>query len=533
MTKEKPKRIELTVQEVEALIERIQQESLFKPDYGLLVAIVTNYFTLEQAHQEQSHTLLRMVNQIFGPRTEKAKEVLKGASSKEAPPDSSSPTETASSKGTAKGHGRNGASAYEGAQKVCVPHLCYKAGDRCPLCLKGKLYPFGEPGVEIRIVGRAPLDGTVYVLEKLRCNLCGKLFTARAPEGSGEDKYDETAGAMVPLLKYGNGLPFNRLEKLQDSLGIPLPASTQWEMAETSADKIYPAYDELIRQAAQGNLFYHDDTLMKILANLKKIEAGDETSRKGSFTTGVLTVAEERRIALFFTGPKHAGENLTQLLKQRASGLSPPTQMCDAASRNLSKTVQTLLANCLTHGRRNFVDLVPSFPEQCRYVIEALAEVYHHDKMAKEQHLSKDQRLRFHQDRSGPVMKRLNEWLQKQLSERRIEPNSSMGKAIAYMLNHWEPLTLFLRVPGAPLDNNICEQMLKRAIQHRKNSLFFRTEHGAYIGDLFMSLIHTCTLNHANPFHYLTTLQRHSSELFKNPKHWLPWNYQQAATNPA
>ena len=102
-----------------------------------------------------------------------------------------------------------------------------------------------------------------------------------------------------------------------------------------------------------------------------------------------------------------------------------------------------------------------------------------------------------------------------------------MGKAITYMLNHWEPLTLFLRVPGAPLDNNICEQMLKRAIQHRKNSLFFKTDHGAYIGDLFMSLIHTCTLNHVNPFHYLRTLQKYSSELFKTPKGWLPWNYQQ------
>jgi len=533
MAKDKPKRIELTVQEVEALIERIQQESLFKPDYGLLFAIVTNYFTLEQAHQEQSHTLLRLVNQIFGRRTEKAKDVLQGASSKEVPPASSSPTGTASSKEKPKGHGRNGASAYEGAQKVCVPHACYKAGDRCPFCPKGKLYPFYEPGVEVRIVGRAPLEATVYELEKLRCNLCGKIFTAQVPEEAGEDKYDETAGAMVALLKYGSGLPFNRLEKLQDSLGIPLPASTQWEMVETSADKIYPAYDELIRQGAQGNLFHHDDTLMKILANLKAIEAKKVTSRKGSFTTGILAVAGERRMALFFTGPRHAGENLATLLKQRASGLSPPIQMCDAASRNVSKDVETFLANCLTHGRRNFVDLVPSFPEPCRYVIEALAEVYHHDKMAKEQDLSKDQRLRFHQERSGPVMERLNEWLQMQLDQRKVEPNSSMGKAIAYMLNHWEPLTLFLRVPGAPLDNNLCEQMLKRAIQHRKNSLFFRTEHGAYIGDLFMSLIHTCTLNHVNPFHYLTTLQRHSSELFKNPKHWLPWNYQQAATNPA
>jgi hypothetical protein len=372
----------------------------------------------------------------------------------------------------------------------------------------------------------------VYELEKLRCNLCGKVFTAQVPE-AGKDKYDETAGAMVALLKYGAGLPFNRLEKLQESLGVPLPASTQWEIVERTADQIHPVYSELIRQAAQGELLYNDDTTMKILANFKKMETEDETSGKGSFTTGVLAVQDQRRIALFFTGPKHAGDNMAQLLKQRASGLSPPIQMCDALSRNVPKEFETLLANCLAHARRNFVDLVPSFPEECRFVIEALAKVYHHDKMAKEQGLSADQRLRFHQDQSGPVMATLKGWLESQLNERRVEPNSSMGKAITYMLKHWEPLTLVLRVPGAPLDNNLCEQVLKRAILHRKGSLFFKTQHGAYIGDLFMSLIHTCTLNRINPFYYLTTLQKHSSELFKNPKHWLPWNYRHAATKPA
>ena len=127
----------------------------------------------------------------------------------------------------------------------------------------------------------------------------------------------------------------------------------------------------------------NDDTTMKILANLKKIEADDERSGKGSFTTGVLAVRDQRPIALFFTGPKHAGKNMAQLLEQRASGLSPPIQMCDALSRNVPKEFETLLANCLAHARRNFVDLVPSFPEQCRYVIEALAKVYHHDKMTK------------------------------------------------------------------------------------------------------------------------------------------------------
>jgi len=456
VNKDKPPRIELTIQETEALIERAQQERLLKQDYPIVVAVLRNYFALDQAHQEKSESLLRLANRVFGPRTEKAKAVLKTPCPEKHPTDPSVLAESESPKEKPKGHGRNGASAYPGAQKVCVPHSCYKAGDPCPLCPKGKLYRFYEPGIEVRIVGKAPLDATLYELEKLRCNLCGKVFTAPIPEEAGKDKYDETAGAMVPLLKYGSGFPFNRLEKLQDSLGIPLPASTQWEITEGSANKIYPAYNELIRQAAQGNLFHHDDTVAKILARLKTIEAEDETSRKSCFTTGVLAVAGARRVALFFTGPKHAGENLAELLKQRASGLSPPIQMCDALSRNVSKAFQTLLANCLTHGRRNFVDLIPSFPEECRFVIEALAEVYHHDEVAKQQSLSADQRLCLHQERSGPVMERLKEWLQKQFDQRSVEPNSSMGKSITYMLKHWEPLTLFLRVPGAPLDNNIC-----------------------------------------------------------------------------
>jgi len=288
-----------------------------------------------------------------------------------------------------------------------------------------------------------------------------------------------------------------------------------------------------VREAAQGEILQNDDTTMKILDNLQQTDPQDPSSRKGSFTTGVLAVREERRMALFLTGPKHAGENLAQILEQRATDLSPPIQMCDALSRNAPKEFETLLTHCLTHARRNFVDLVPSFPEECRHVIEALAEVYHHDKMAKELGLSADLRLEFHQAHSGPVMEGLKEWLQTQTNERKVEPNSSLGKAIAYMLKHWEPLTLFLRIPGAPLDNNLCEQALKQAILHRKNSLFFRTEHGAFIGDLFMSLIYTCRLNRVNPFHYLTTLQKHSSELFKNPKEWLPWNYHRASPNPA
>ena len=200
--------------------------------------------------------------------------------------------------------------------------------------------------------------------------------------------------------------------------------------------------------------------------------------------------------------------------------------MCDALSRNLPKEFKIILANCLCHARRKFVELTGVFPEECRFVLETFKDVYKNDHKAKEQNMSK-KRLRFHQAESGPLMEKLKTWLNKQLDEKKVEPNSSMGQAISYTLNHWEPLTLFLRVPKAPLDNNLCEQALKRTILHRKNALFYKTQHGAYIGDLFMSIIHTCNMSDVNPFEYLTALEKHSSEVFKDPQKWLPWNYEQ------
>ena len=126
----------------------------------------------------------------------------------------------------------------------------------------------------------------------------------------------------------------------------------------------------------------------------------------------------------------------------------------------------------LTHARRYFVDVAPSFPEECRSVIEILAKVYHNDQIAKDKNMSPEERLTFHQAESKPLMDELHTWLKKQLDEKLVEPNSGLGKAIQYMLNHWDALTRFLKVPGAPLDNNICERALKKAILHRKNSCF-------------------------------------------------------------
>jgi transposase len=335
---------------------------------------------------------------------------------------------------------------------------------------------------------------------------------------------------MIALLKYGSGFPFNRIEKLQAGFGIPLAASTQWDIVEAKAKKISAVYEEFVRQAAQGEVMHNDDTAAKILEFMSRDEDEYDDSRKprkGMFTTGVLSQIDEHRIALYFTGRKHAGENMAKLLSQRDFDRGPPIQMCDALARNLPKEFKVLLANCLAHARRRFIDVTELFPEECRFVIETLKDVYKNEATAKQRGMSEKERLAYHQGESGPLMKSLKDWMEKRFEQRQVEPNSSLGEAISYVLKHWEALTLFLKVPGAPLDNNICEQVLKRAILHRKNSLFFKTQNGAYVGDLYMSLIHTCNLADANPFDYLTELERNSAAVQKNPERWLPWTYDQ------
>jgi transposase len=424
------------------------------------------------------------------------------------------------------GHGRNAASAFVGAPRIEVAHPNLKHGGRCPACEQGNVYTQKEPKVLVRIVGQAPLAATVYSLERLRCGACGQVFTAEEPEGVGPDKYDETAAAMIAQLKYGSGIPFYRLERLEDQLGIPLPAATQWEIVEEAAEVIKPARDELIRQAAQGEVLHNDDTGMKVL----KLEREPGEKRTGVFTSGIVSTAGGRKIALYFTGRQHAGENIADVLKQRVAESGPAIQMSDALSWNapkLPRGVELLVAHCLAHGRRQVVEVAQNFPIECRHILQQLGEVYRNDAQARDANMAAEERLRFHQEHSRPVIDKLHDWLEAQFAERKVEPNSGLGKAITYLLRHWKALTLFLRQVGAPLDNNLCERALKRAVLHRKNALFYRTLNGAQVGDLFMSLIHTCELCGADSFHYLTELQRHAGELAASAAEWMPWNYRE------
>lgn len=526
--------IEVDREEVKVLLERARREPLDEAGYQKLQDLLRAFSYLTDLIGEKDTTISQLRALLMKPSTEKTDKVLEQVGLK---PSSKSPLPGPGVK-KKPGHGRNGAEAYRGAERIQVSHASLKPGDHCPECLKGKVYEQKKPGLRIRVVGQAPIAATVYELERLRCNLCGEIFEADAPEGVGEKKYDETAAAMMGLLKYGSGVPFYRLEGLEENLGIPLPVSTQWEIVAETAEVIRPAFDELIRQAAQGEVFHNDDTGMKILSLARESapsagspgERSSSRERTGVFTSGIVSTRQGQRMALFFTGRRHAGENFAQVLAQRAAGLPPPIQMADGLSRNFPKLpdkLKVIVGNCNAHSRRRFVDVACNFPEECRYVLESLAEVYGCDAQAEERGLSPEERLHFHQEHSGPVMERLHAWLRAQFAEKKVEPNSGLGSAITYCLKHWERLTLFLRQAGAPLDNNLVERALKKAVLHRKNSLFYKTENGAQVGDLFMSLIHTCELNGANAFDYLIELQKHAEEVAENPSAWMPWNCQE------
>jgi hypothetical protein len=536
----KPKSVEIEIEELEAILQRTESAPLSAHDREILRAAIVSFAWLTEQLQKKNVSLARL-RQLFGLSTsEKAKDVL---GQKEQASDEAKNNEALDGTSTGdigetsvegeekekpKGHGRNGADDYTGAERIYTPHESLKPGDRCPECEDGKVYRQPKPQVLVRVKGVAPIQATIYEQEGLRCNLCGKVFWATPPEDIGDEKYDATVASLIGLLKYGSGMPFNRLQRLEESLGIPLPVSTQWEIVADAVDPLKAAWAELVRQGAQGEILYNDDTTMKILELMKENKKLDESKdRTGMFTSGIVSTREGRRIALFFTGRQHAGENLADVLGKRAAELPAPIQMCDGLDRNLPKGYATVSANCLTHGRRKFVDNIENFPEECRYVIELLGEVYKNDDETRKENMSSEQRLAFHQEHSAKPMNKLEQWMNEQIEEKKVEPNSTLGQAISYMRNRWDKLTLFLREPGAPLDNNVAERALKKTILHRKNALFYKTTNGAQIGDIFMSLIHTAELCRANPFDYLTELQKHADDVERSPQDWMPWNYQE------
>jgi transposase len=524
--------VKISQKEIEELSVRLESYAITTEDYKLLTYLIETVINLNR-ELEKKNISIRRLRKLFNIKTEKLQTLCQPGKKDEVKNDDVNkndglPGVNSSSRpdgGKKKGHGRIGANQYKNARRIRISHESLKPGDVCPDCNKGKLYKSLNPGIFVRITSSPPFEATVYEQEKLRCNTCGKIFAAALAEDAAKAKYDESVSAMLAILKYGSGFPLYRIAMLQENCDVPFPPATQWGVLKEAAAAVLPIHNHLVYLAAQGDIIHNDDTHMRILSLMKENKNKKDGDRKGIFTTGIISEAGGKQIVLYFTGRNHAGENMAAVLTGREQSRCPPIQMCDGLSRNSSHDFKVLLANCLAHGRRQFVDIIENFPAECEYVLNLIALVYKNDSKAKKDQMSPEDRLKLHQTESGPLMNTLKNWMETKLNNREVEPNSGLGQAFGYLLKHWEPLTLFLRVPGAPLDNNILERALKKAIIHRKNSLFYKTVNGARVGDILMSLIETCRLAKVNAYEYLLALLKNISAMRENPSAWLPWNY--------
>jgi transposase len=543
-----PEDVQMSREDGEALLARLEANTLTADDRRVLGKVLTLYFWLLFALREAKLSLKRIKALVFGEKPKPPKPPAAGGTAGSGSGTdtqaggsqegcSSAASSVADKKSPPPGHGRHGADVYRAAQVVECHHEELAVGERCPACGRGTLYRL-PPGVERRLDGNALLSAVRYELEKVRCSACGQIFTASVPAAAGTEKYTARARAVLALARYYLGLPWHRLEGFQALVGVPVPDATQWDQGEMVGDCSYPIFLQLEKEAAQGEVIFQDDTPGRVLTLIEENQIARAKARAqgkakpdertGMQTTVLVVQVGDRRICLYYTGRRHAGENLEALLTKREPGREKPLVMSDALSSNHAEEDALIRCHCLAHGRRKFTELAEDFPTESAVVVNALRLIYDHDDEARDRGLSAQERLAYHQEYSEPVLTTLKAWLEQQTVGRFVEPNSSLGKAIEYLLEHWETLTQCVKEPGAPLDNNLAERALKLAIRQRTNSLFYATEHSAYIASILTSVIATCVQAGVNALEYLVAGQEHRQEVFANPRAWLPWNYEAA-----
>jgi transposase len=522
--KNQPPVPETNPEEIEGLIERVKTGKMNEGDSALVEGLLRLLLKLVWVSQAKEATLARLRGLIFGKKTEKRKkdqppEAPSGASgignenAEGLPSSSDAPTdEKPDAPNRRGGQGRTPAAKFVGAQDVVVMDESLKAGGPCPdtVC-GGKLFETERPNVKVVLTGQPLIGATRFVLPTFICSRCRGRFSTPTPVEA-KSRHTASSDAASALARYGCGIAHHRLAQMQKNAGVPVAKSVLWTRSAALAERLLAVFFFLRGEAANARTIFQDDTTMKVLNGVS------EPDRTGGYTTALVAEKDGRRIALYATGWKHAGENARDLLKRR-SAAEPLLRMGDALNHNWICR-QGVIGKCLVHARRMFVDVEKFFPEQCGIVLAAFGAVFGVEREAKEK--SDDERLEMHRTRSRPVMEGLLAWIESEEKAGKIEPANGFGKAVAYLKTHWHFLTQFLRVPGMPLENNLAERAIKPVITHRKNSLFYKTTFGATVGDILMSVIETCRLNGVNALAYLTAAGS-VCEPWRDPARWLPW----------
>jgi transposase len=534
----KPKIIKITPEQLHQLTEAIRASNL-DPKIGemLIDNISGNQWLVVSL--EKGQLSIKKLRALFNITTESSKNrkpqsdtALDDTEPTTAEPGASNDNnddDSASKPEKRKGHGRIKASAYEGAEIIEVLHPDLTRGGPCPeeFC-DGKLYELSEPGIMLQITGSPSAKATHYQLQKLRCSVCEFIFTAPLPEGVEEVKYTTSLIAMLMINKYFMSIPLYRQENLQSYLGVPLPASTQWELMAKHENVLKALYHAFEYDGAQARGVSIDDTKARILEQIAKNKKAQKKSDKAScFTTGIVCAHDDHMSYIFVTDNQTAGKSVAPFLRLRDPKLPVPYLMCDALTANIPHEISEnlyLLCHCLTHARRQFYELPNGYDDLADEVMRMIGKIYDYDALTKT--MSAEERLAYHQQYSQPIMDELYAYLSKQ--EKEFEPNGVAGCAINYILKRWTQLTQFLRHAYIPLDTNLTERALKLIIQIRKSCMFYKTLNSAKIASYIQTALYSAAQNEVNPYQYIKAILDNKESVIKAPDKWLPWNYHAA-----
>ena len=516
---------EINQEELDALIKRVEEAiehglSLSSDDLILLLNAIQTLAVVQHKLENKDITLLKL-KKLLGIVTSSEKRGGNRGSG---------------SKPNSKGNKKPRTNKTE--PKVVVHDFKdLKKGDACPDadCHEGKLYPYA-PKALLRISGHAPFEATKHVCKRLRCNKCGKIYTAEPPkevlnDGPINQMYGYSARALMALNKFYSGEGYNHQDNLTSMMGQRVSASTIFDQCENLANDAMPLFYQMIKDAAKAPDLFGDDTSHRILD--KKPEVRPNRNGKGKRTrTGIYTsciiakTTEQQEIVLFKTNLGHLGEFLDEVLRYRPPDLSSPRLMSDALSCNSSTIVDVVQTLCNSHGNRQFKDIEGNYPEVTP-IIDSYGKIWLNDRHTKDQKMSDQERLEYHRIHSLPIMEEIYQWCKSKLQDETFEENSALGKAVQYFTNHYPGLCQFCLIPGAAIDNNRTEETLKIIIRGRKTYMFFKTENGAGVANVITSLIATAWRCGINVYEYLTDIQRYKNQVKASPELWVPYRYEE------
>lgn len=420
----------------------------------------------------------------------------------------------------------------------------------CPCCKKSMVKT--RTRTRTVVMSRPVLTTETHTAETVHCESCNTTAQAEMPKEVGQTigRYHYDAVAYLIALRYLYGMASYRLQELSSNVGLCISDSTQWHLFEEAASILLPFFRFLEKTIANAGVGHIDDTHAKVLSIIRDIEVAQEAAlnrgmdpkniRSGIHTTNLTAVFGNGKLVLFCTGLHHAGEVLAKILDKRTTE-EQIIIMADALSANFSKlnrkTPDIKVAKCNSHAMRKFKEVEKAEMEVAKKLLKAdhetskevafflrgYRDVFRNDERTR--NMSPKERLLLHRNKSLPIMEEMQKQALLAFEQRVVEPNSDLGKVYSYLINHWDELTAFCFVEGAPIENNLAERMLKGVIRHRRNSLFFKNQLGAKVADIHSSILMTAKVNGLNPIEYVAALLTHQECWRQNPEAWLPWNF--------